>query len=56
MLLRHYRELGVSRDTIHRWIRAGGLDRALEDIPVQCGPRRPAPTKLDAYTPFIETR
>ena len=39
MLLRHYlergktksvlaRELGVSRDTIHRWIRAGGRRRA----------------------------
>jgi transposase len=67
MLLRHYlehgksksavaRELGVSRDTIHRWIRAGGLDRALEDIPVQYGPRPPVPTKLDTYKPIIETR
>jgi transposase len=67
MLLRHYlehgktksalaRELGVSRDTIHRWIRAGGLDRELEDIPVQYGPRRPVPTKLDTYKPIIETR
>src|SRR6187399_3296540 len=67
MLLRHYlehgtsksalaRELGVSRDTIHRWIRAGGLDRDLEDIPVQYGPRRPVPTKLDAYKSIIEAR
>jgi transposase len=67
MLLRHYlehgktksalaRELGVSRDTIHRWIRAGGLDRELEDIPVQYGPRRPVSTKLATYTPIIETR
>jgi transposase-like protein len=42
MLLRHYleqgatksalaRQLGVSRDTIHRWIRAGDLDRDLEE-------------------------
>ena len=42
MLLRHYleqgtsksalaRQLGVSRDTIHRWIRAGDLDRDLDD-------------------------
>ena len=41
MLLRHYleqgtskstlaRQLGVSRDTIHRWIRDGELDRDLE--------------------------
>jgi transposase len=67
MLLRHYlehgksksalaRELGVSRDTIHRWIRSGDLDREVEDLPVQYGPRRPAPTKLDAYRVIIETR
>jgi transposase len=67
MLLRHYlehgtsksalaRELGVSRDTIHRWIRAGDLDRDPDDLPVQYGPRRPVPTKLDAYKPIIETR
>ena len=41
MLLRHYleqgtsksalaRQLGVSRDTIHRWIRDGDLDRDLD--------------------------
>ena len=41
MLLRHYleqgasksalaRQLGVSRDTIHRWIRDGELDRDLD--------------------------
>ena len=60
MLLRHYlehgtsksalaRELGVSRDTIHRWIRDGDLDRDLDDTPVPYGPRRPIPTKLDRY-------
>ena len=49
MLLRHYleqgtsksalaRQLGVSRDTIHRWIRDGDLDRDLEAEPVQYGP------------------
>ena len=43
MLLRHYlehgtsnsalaRELGVSRDTIHRWMRSGDLDRDLDDL------------------------
>lgn len=67
MLLRHYlehgrsksalaRQLGVSRDTIHRWIRNGDIDRDLADLPVQYGPRRAVPTKLDAYTPIIETR
>ena len=67
MLLRHYleqgasksalaRQLGVSRDTIHRWIRDGELDRDLDIEPVRYGPRRPVPTKLDAYRPIIETR
>jgi transposase len=67
MLLRHYleqgssksalaRELGVSRDTIHRWIRAGDLDRDLDAAPVRYGPRAPVPTKLDAFKPIIEAR
>ena len=67
MLLRHYleqgtsksalaRQLGVSRDTIHRWIRDGDLDRDLDTTPVQYGPRAPVPTKLDAYKPIIEAR
>ena len=60
MLLRHYleqgttksvlaRRLGVSRDTIHRWIRDGDLDRNLDDEPVRYGPRPPVATKLDLY-------
>src|SRR5205809_2483922 len=67
MLLRHYleqgtskstlaRQLGVSRDTIHRWIRAGDLDRDLDDAAVQYGPRPPVPTKLDPYKAIIEAR
>jgi transposase len=67
MLLRHYleqgasksalaRQLGISRDTIHRWIRSGDLDRDLDTMPVRCGPRRRVPTKLDAYKAIIETR
>jgi transposase len=67
MLLRHYleqgtsksalaRQLAVYRDTIHRWIREGDLDRDLDATPVQYGPRRAVPTKLDAYKPIIETR
>lgn len=43
----------VSRDTIHRWIRDGNLDRDLEDDPVRCGPRA---TALDAYKPIIGAR
>jgi transposase len=67
MLLRHYleqgasksalaRQLGVSRDTLHRWIRDGELDRDLDTTPVWYGPRWPLPTKLDAYKAIIETR
>ena len=67
MLLRHYlehgttksalaRKLGVSRDTIHRWIRDGDLDRDLDATPVEYGPRRPVPTKLDRYRSILETR
>jgi transposase len=67
MLLRHYldqgasksalaRQLGVSRETIPRWIRDGDLDRDLGVTPVRYGPRRAVPTKLDAYKPIIETR
>ena len=67
MLLRHYlehgssksalaRQLGVSRDTIHRWIRAGDLDRDLDDEAVRYGPRPPMATKLDPYKAIIEAR
>jgi transposase len=67
MLLRHYleqgtsksalaRQLGVSRDTVHRWIREGDLDRDLDDEAVRYGPRRAVPTKLDAYKGIIEAR
>jgi transposase len=67
MLLRHYleqgtsksalaRQLGVSRDTMHRWIREGDLDRDLDDAAVRYGPRPSAPTKLDPYKPIIEAR
>ncbi len=67
MLLRHYleqgtsksalaRQLGVHRDTIHRWIRDGDLDRDLDTMSVRYGPRGPVPTKLDAYKGIIETR
>jgi transposase len=67
MLLRHYleqgtsksalaRQLGVSRDTIHRWIREGDLDRDVDDAAVRYGPRPSVVTKLDPYKPVIEAR
>jgi hypothetical protein len=39
------RQLAISRDTIHRCIRAGDLDRDLDTMPVRYGPRRPVRTK-----------
>jgi len=67
MLLRHYleqggsksapaRQLGISRETNYRWIQDGDLDRDLDTMPVRYGPRRPVPTKLDAFKANIETR
>jgi len=67
MLLRHYlehgtsksalaRQLGISRDTVHRWIRDGDLDRDLDTAAIRYGPRPPVPTKLDAYKAIIDTR
>ena len=67
MLLRHYlaqgeskralaRRLGVSRDTIHRWIRDGDLDRDLDATAVQYGPRPAVATKLTPYRGIIEAR
>src|SRR5215208_4713972 len=67
MLLRHSleqgaskselsRQLGVSRDTIHRWIRDGDLERDVDAEAVRYRPRPPVETKLDAYKPIIEAR
>ena len=67
MLLRHYlaqgtsksalaRQLGISRDTIHRWIRDGELDRDLDATAVPYGPRPPIATKLTPYRDIIEAR
>src|SRR4051794_10295623 len=49
------RQLDVSRDTIHRWIREGDLDRDLE-TPVHYGLRRPVAAKLTAYILIVEAR
>ncbi|MYJ75505.1 MAG: helix-turn-helix domain-containing protein, partial [Gammaproteobacteria bacterium] len=65
VLLRHYpdegltvteisRELGISRQTIYRWINAGELDRDLEEV--RYGPHPPVPTKLDRYKVIVRER
>lgn len=67
MLLRHYldegmsklalaRKFGISRDTVHRWIREGDLDRDLSEGAVQYGPRKVGSTKLDRFKPVIQER
>jgi len=67
VLLRHYLEqgmtktelaerFGISRQTIHRWILKGELDRDLDVETVKYGPRPPVPTKLDRYTGIILSR
>jgi len=67
VLLRHYleqgvgktelsRRLGISRRTIHHWIKTGQLDRDLDGERVSYGPRPPVETKLDAYKGIIEAR
>ena len=67
MLLRHYleqgtsksalaRQLGVSRDTIHRWIRDGDLDRDCDDEGGALWAAATVPTKLDPTKPIIEAR
>jgi len=60
VLLRHYlkqgitktelaERFGISRQTIHPWIREGDLDQDLDVETVQYGPRPGVATKLDAY-------
>lgn len=67
MLLRHYleqgvsksalaRKLGISRDTIYRWIKSGQLERDLDAEPVRYKARPPVPQKLDPYKPMILAR
>ena len=67
VLLRHYleqgvpkaaiaRDVGVSRETIYRWIATGQLDRDLDDEAVRYRPRVPAPSRLDPYKGIIDTR
>ena len=41
--------LGLDRSTIHRWIRAGELERDVEAEAVRYHPRPPRPSKLDPY-------
>ena len=67
MLLKHYRERGVSkaalarrsgvsRRTIHEWIETGQLDRNLSTGGSGYTPRPPGPHKLGPYTGIIDSR
>jgi transposase len=65
VLLKHYldqgmtkteigRKLGISRDTIHRMIRNGELDR--DPLEVRYGPRPLGPTKLEPFKSILRAR
>ena len=67
VLLRHYLEQGISktelaerfgmtRQTIHRWIREGELDRDIDAEAVRYGPRPPVERKIDPYKGIIVSR
>ncbi|MFN7961321.1 MAG: IS21 family transposase [Thermoanaerobaculia bacterium] len=67
MLLREYLEqgisktalaarLGISRGTIHHWIRAGQLDRDLDGEAVRYQRRAPGSRKLDGYRGIVDCR
>ena len=67
MRLKHYldqgvskaelsRQFGVSRRTIHRWIRSGQLDRDLSSGASGYSPRPPVSHKLDPYKSIIWDR
>lgn len=50
------RRLDISRDTIHRLIRSGQLERDLDTEPVRYKPRPPVVTKLGPYKAIIVAR
>ena len=65
VLLQHYleqglskaeiaRQLGISRDTIHRMIRNGDLQRDPREV--RYGPRPPVMTKLDPFKAIVQAR
>jgi transposase len=47
---------GISRDTLHRWVRDGQLDRDHDGEPVRARPRPAVPGKLDGYKALIRER
>ena len=67
MLLKHYldqgvskaelaRRFGVSRTTIHHWVKTGQLERELLAGPRGYSPRPPVAHKLDPYKGIIDAR
>lgn len=50
------RQLGISPDTLYRWILKGELDRDVDVDPPRYAPRVAVSTKLDDYKAIIETR
>jgi transposase len=48
--------LGISRGTIHNWIRTGQLDRELDEEAVRYRPRPRVRRKLDGYRGIVDCR
>lgn len=49
-------KFGVSRRTVHHWIKTGQLDRDLGPETLHYGPRPPVPRIIDPFTPIILER
>jgi transposase len=49
-------KFGVSRRTVHHWIKTGQLDRDLSPETLFYGPRPPVPRKIDRYSSIILDR
>jgi transposase len=48
--------LGISRRTVHHWIKTGQLERDLDDEAVCYRPRPPVKRKIDAYQGIVQSR
>jgi transposase len=48
--------LGISRRTVHHWIKTGQLERDLDDEAVRYKPRPPVKRKIDPYIGIVQSR
>jgi transposase len=48
--------LGISRRTVHHWIKTGQLERDLDDEAVRYRPRPPVKRKIEVYEGIVQSR